>query len=363
MRVIAIVLLMSFAILFCGKDITDISVPVRISQAPLYLNMVELNLAHKIEMLGGEYNIPYIQDYEIDEDGNVYVMSRASEIAVFDPEGNYIQSIGQPGDGPEDIRSPYYLAYGNRKLYIYEKPFDIKILTKQGKYVGKIFGIPGNLTFFDVYGDNYCAVLFYHDFSQTWRYTINLYSETFEKIRQIKEYIVDKDQEFHFNPRYSTVIDSRGNIVIPNSSSEFLLNKYDPDGNLLFQFGREYKRQKYSEDARKVFDKYASDPVTIQMNFGKKMQMAEYPPVIRHIFADQDDNFWVMSGEIHGDVDRVKEVIVDIFSNDGGWLYTLQTKNVNLRSKIVNGRLYTATKIISIDAQQYIKVFDITYDH
>ena len=46
--------------------------------------------------------------FTMDENGVFYVAdAHRHRVAVFDPDGNYLRSIGQEGDGPGDLRNPF----------------------------------------------------------------------------------------------------------------------------------------------------------------------------------------------------------------------------------------------------------------
>jgi len=61
-----------------------------------------------------------ISHIEIDESGNIYASegSQGNEaIYVFDSEGNYVNKIGRPGDGPGEFRSIFDIKIYNNQLF------------------------------------------------------------------------------------------------------------------------------------------------------------------------------------------------------------------------------------------------------
>lgn len=52
-------------------------------------------------------------------DGNYYLLDwNGSQVTVFSPDGKYLRSIGQPGDGPGELRIPIYLSFNGGTINV-----------------------------------------------------------------------------------------------------------------------------------------------------------------------------------------------------------------------------------------------------
>ena len=102
--------------------------------------------------------------------------------------------------------------------------------------------------------------------------------------------------------------------------------KYDLTGKPILSFGRNYKRIQFSESAKKTHQKRYAE--AIKRGWEYKM-LPKYPPVIRKVFLDSKENVWIVSGEASQDVeDKLIDVEVDTFNENGIWLYSFKTNNI-----------------------------------
>ena len=52
-------------------------------------------------------------------DGNYYFLDwSGKQVTVFSSDGEYLRSIGQPGDGPGELRTPIYLSFNGRTINV-----------------------------------------------------------------------------------------------------------------------------------------------------------------------------------------------------------------------------------------------------
>lgn len=65
----------------------------------------------------------YISDYEIDDNGRVYIVSSNMGqigISVFDPEGNFIEKIGRKGRGPGDFMTIADIVIRDKLMHVFD---------------------------------------------------------------------------------------------------------------------------------------------------------------------------------------------------------------------------------------------------
>ena len=125
----------------------------------------------------------------------------------------------------------------------------------------------------------------------------------------------------------------------------------------MLEFGRKYKKQKFSNETKKCFNEDLGD----FLQAGRIPPLAKYPPVVRSILVDNNDLLWVRVGEWSLDWSKVQKVeTVDIFTSDGEFLYTFNTDAIGVLSKIFNDKLYSVP-LPDENEDHEITVYQIIY--
>ena len=71
-----------------------------------------------------------------DADGNIFVNDRGNlRVQVFDPDGRYLRTIGQAGQGPGEFERPLYPAIGNGHLILRANTRRLSVWTPAGEHV------------------------------------------------------------------------------------------------------------------------------------------------------------------------------------------------------------------------------------
>ncbi len=198
--------------------------------SPLWVDeeRIELEFVQKIGELEGDdenYQFYVPMDVERDKEGNIYILDYGNcRVQKFDPEGNYLATIGSKGQGPGEFNNPYDLEIDNEgNIYVYNQPMKIHKFSNSGGFIQQ--------------------------------YTIQSQFFEFEVLRS--SYLV------YSNPRYSdgkklvTIIDNEGNHikefgipVKPASNSDlgglnFIFMDIDSDDNIIIQFMSQNRIEKY----------------------------------------------------------------------------------------------------------------------
>lgn len=77
-------------------------------------------------------------DVVMDKNGYIYVLDgRENRIAVYNPEGSYVRSIGREGSGPGDLRTPNRVRIQNDLLHVnqFSAPAKLSIFNLDGSLV------------------------------------------------------------------------------------------------------------------------------------------------------------------------------------------------------------------------------------
>jgi len=322
---------------------------------------VTLEKLFTINLISDKYEISDVPAIDIDEWNNIYVLGFFECcVVVFDEKGNYLRTMGRQGQGPQDLVQPYLLNYFNNNLYIYQSGNGLKIWDVNGKYIKKINTPRGDYRFIKPLIDYFLVLLSRSgDERNIRRYFFNLVSKDFKDLSELLVYEKDDQSELFFSLEYAFATNNNV-FYFPERSNKYSIVKYDLTGKKLMTFGREYNRKPFSETARSSFREKNSEFISS----GLISDLSKYPPVINKIFLDSFDNIWIVSGEFAQKYYNLEtDGTIDIFSEDGEWLYSFEMKEISYLSFIKNDRLYTVSTISEPGDQQYINVYKVHYNH
>jgi len=106
-----IIIALTLCILHCSNNSKEDDEYYKIKN-PLYSSeSVNITKIKSINTIGVGYSISDINDYDADENNNIYILStRDAEIFVFNKEGKIINSLGGRGQGPKELERPYFFT-------------------------------------------------------------------------------------------------------------------------------------------------------------------------------------------------------------------------------------------------------------
>ncbi|MFC1556403.1 6-bladed beta-propeller [candidate division KSB1 bacterium] len=324
---------------------------------------VTLEKLYGIPLLSDRYEITRAGSMDVDSYNNLYILAPyESKILVFNDKGRFLRSLGQPGQGPQDLWGPRNMAIYDDRIYVLEGYMGIKVLDTHGTYLNKIPVKPSNYFFMRPVQENFFMLSFQPDQKDRSirHYLFSKVSSDSEEIVTLLNFEHNNGVDFLFYPAYALAVARNDNFYFPENANNYSIMKYDETGNLLFAFKRDFTRVPFSEE---TVDNYR-DLYGIMVNTGQVPSLPEFFPVIRKLFPDSRENVWVVSGEIYQErFEMETDGTIDIFNEDGIWLHTFTMKEISVQSVIKKNRLYNATKISPVDGQQYVNVYKIDYKY
>ena len=104
-------------------------------------------------------------EFQFDSQGNIYIIDwREITIKVFDPDGNYLRSVGKQGKGPGEFETPARFRIVDDQIYLLDsRQRKFSLLTLEGEYL-KGFKIEGYPLQFNVAAD---GTVYYAQRSET----------------------------------------------------------------------------------------------------------------------------------------------------------------------------------------------------
>ncbi len=208
------------------------------------------------------------EDIDVDDDGNVYIVDQGNDrIQKFDSKGNYLLTIGRKGQGPGEFEYPSIVHITDIGHVLVNSYVRISMFDRNGKFIdlttkntGKR-GMRASGTFRILDNDQYIstgrAFISYEELK-----TINStnFSELplFRLLNEKLEEIGTIGKQHHFVEDYSDnttfnwcdiTVDSEGNYYAAKEAINSI-EKYSPDGKLLFNTSRKSKYKESKEIER-----------------------------------------------------------------------------------------------------------------
>lgn len=281
------------------------------------------------------------REVKVADDGTIYVMDwRDVCIKVYDSGGKYLRSVGRKGEGPGEFNTPVYmeLSPDGRIFLAAALNRKIIILDTSGNHLGE-FRVEGNIR--GIKTDDMNRIYFsrrnlkksYEELPITKEYLevenevsivrtdsggedmfqFGPFSGEKDRIRRM-----DKDNYLSGPPLYSIVwtVDEKGKLY-QGFNQYYRINVFDPEGNRLFAFAREYipvKNKRYS---------------------GRPLQL-KYQPAFRSggWILDDKENLWIPIYSENED-----EMVYDVFSPEG--IYLQQVTVPHLIYQLKNKKAYS----------------------
>jgi hypothetical protein len=335
-----------------------------INRVPEYQNVkyVELKKLYDIDVteisfFSREYE--FLKFIDFDSSRNLYILDPyKGTIFVFDENGNILKKFGKLGQGPGEFERPNRLVIKNDKICVFDGFFGLKILTLDGNYIRQSNVYIENPLKIKAVGDRFYLLTGKTD---------RTFSDLTLILKSVDDSFSGGKELFRYKhplglnslPCWELLfINHKGEFYYPLDNMEkYLITKFDSNRQPLFSFGRKYTLQNYSnkamEEIRSTFKK------AIERG---QMKLPDSPPVVRNIFQDMRKNIWVVAGEVYEEnLLPDYENNVDIFNEDGEWLFNFKTACVSKNSFYNNGRIFRVPPLDLTTYSQKIEVYRINY--
>jgi len=294
-------------------------------------------------------NYQFYQPIDIaqDKNGNIYILEYGNCcIKKFDPEGSYLATIGQKGKGPGEMENPMAFAI-NQDSEIYVLDFRntrIQKFSPKGEEGGTIkmemFDLPQAFKFLETGELVSHRSPFIRPNQEAGDLALIsiLNSEgeivrTFGKIKEFKN-----ERMVTYGNRVAFSIDSEDNIYLA-FQTENRIEKYTPDGTLLFMMDRPVKY--------KINHKMVKRKMTMPDGRSVEMDLPDMTYVSGSIGIDHKNRLWVITYTKqpkinYEDPDNSErgEDEFEIFDKEGILLGKMPIPEQRGRMRIIGDRLF-----------------------
>jgi len=285
-----------------------------------------------------EIGLVGMSDFNIDSNGNIYIMLRQTSgnfIYKFDNQGNFITSFCRHGQGPGEAE------WGGDILIDEKNRVIAKDMTKL-KF--SIFNPDGSLIKETKLGKNYSLIEYMNEGklfifwqeqdmeNQIFRNRFGIANDSFEEIMEF--YSFERPDQL-FAERYTTV--NRGfvltaslkNIYIVNyqSPDSYELLVYDIEGNLVRKIRKDYSPVDISDDYKRIAKKQL-ERFPMGRELAKRLYFPPHWPPNRYMYTDDRERLFVMTYEKSEDG---RKYMYDIFNADGVFIGRMSLGNIQVR--------------------------------
>lgn len=271
-----------------------------------------------------------------DDEGNVYLLdSQLSEVKVFSPDGEYVNTLGREGEGPGEFRGPsgmFFVPGGNLGV-LQSAPAKIVLLTKDGEPAGE-FPTP------DLAGEGFIALLGGRymgdrlalfaqatDFNQEkgiFKQTMFLTSVDGDGKEQARVYEETRVWEFS-NPvieekMWDTIqnrwaVAGDGRVFGATKFDGYKIHCWNADGSIDRIIEREstpYKRsQADMDEMTSIYEAFTRQAPN------SELKMSDHDKDLAYLFTRDDGTLWTISGTAARETNEETIAMFDIFDADG----------------------------------------------
>ncbi|MFC1565183.1 NHL repeat-containing protein [candidate division KSB1 bacterium] len=318
---------------------------------------VSIKHSGTLGQLDGDENYMFYKPADIaaDGEGNIYVLDAGNHrVQKFNKDHKYLQTIGREGQGPGELSRPLYLDLDkDGNIYVSDiSNARIQVFSPDGNNLKTISVVPKTLIFRLL---NNGQILLRNPY-------VNMPDVELQRGKTA----ADSDNRlplFKIMDRNTKIISKFGNGVIftkfpfTGGGNRFLFS-IDDDENIYAIFLFQNRLEKYSPDGKLLFK--AERYINPEKSIDKKLKM--YTTLARGIDIDSKGRIWVLAVKNkpvlppRGSTTPPKDYYeLEVFSNDGILLYKYPLSVFWDGLRIIDDRLY----ILDKDHNMQYNVFEI----
>jgi hypothetical protein len=290
-----------------------------------------------VEIGDSNYTFANIMAMEYGPDGNIYILDRgAYSVAIYTPDGDFVSRISDQGSGPGELLMPMAMAVlGDGRIAVCD-PMQggINCFLPDGQWEGVTAEFNNNppMRMDGADSNAFVALKITIEFEDTplTRFTIGRYEDDSEPTAYYFE------DEFPFDPENLTELlnrtlfsaeyaaDRNGNVYLtPMSTEDYIVQVFDPDGNLTLEFRRDMQQVAKTEDEITEEKEWMEAWLT---SLGVNGVLIEYEPdpyrfMTGDIGFDAQGRIWVRRGTI-------LVPVFDVYDSTGEFLFAAEVEGV-----------------------------------
>lgn len=309
---------------------------------------------------GEEYDMLFRpQRFTVDQNENICIADfQDQSVKVFDPNGEYIHSIGRKGEGPGEFSYIGQMAVlPDGKLWVTDgMTRRLSLFDSEGKYLESYHWKQG-FGRFHYATDSACLLGMYTFEGDKPLENRRLFVKEFDfqgnEIRSFGEFKVEDSKVYTekmeggatmwavappFSPQSIFGADSVRKYLYHCINDEYKIEVLDEEGKVIRRFDRPYKPLPFTnKDAEEFLDRYERGRSEGLKKMARELPMPKVKTVTSRMLVDDERRLWVETHEKKEEEDRVFTAY-DIFNPEG---YYESKVWIDLKPEVfVKGKMY-----------------------
>ena len=293
-----------------------------------------------------------IRSIDVDKSGRIYILDQGeAHVYVFDPDGNYIKSIGKKGQGPGELHMPFTMTVtNNQKLMVEDFRREINFYTLEGDFIREIKTAKEAALriFMNSRGNFFGTVIVYDE--EDPRYEVRKYDPQMNRLASLGKSPLPNARNEGFNPfggavMYAVRYDDH---VICGSPEKYELEVFDLEANLEMKIIKDYDPVEIT--------KQEIDEVMEEIPQGMEVSIPKYHNPFQWFGTDDEGRIFVRT---HEQVKEGEGFYYDVFDVEGKFIAKVPLKTRPLLIK--DNKFYAVEE----DEQGFlsIKRYKVTWNY
>jgi len=314
-----------------------------------------------------------------DDDGNIYVTDGDRRtVRKYDSDGNFLQSIGQLGQGPGELQDMSEVRFNSEgNIYLNDlKTQRLSFFSKEGNYL-KGIKFPTRFERVVINSKGFYIARSVDNVElgagKKWDYFYGLFDENFNLMAEflrlpqevnvnknnskdtIVQVLADSLSESAFQPNVNYVLD-KNDLIYFGYPENYEIKVFSSSGKLRKIIQRDFEPVEISKRHKEYFKNSQSELFMSKIPANEEervFELVEYPK-----YMPAYERFILMeNGWIFVVIDSVRDgsKLIDIFNQDGEYLAQFETNVPSDWLSFNNGKAYAVTMI---DDYKYIKRYN-----
>lgn len=301
--------------------------------------------------------------FSVDENGNIFICDyRDSSVKVFDPQGQFVRTIGRKGSGPgefETVGRVYCLPDG--KLMMLD--FGLRrgsLFSNDGRFISSHKFLKSGYNMFFFTKSFYVREETIVEMDPTpkgWKTTLFIKAYDYQgkeifsygEFKESQSDLVDEGgRKFTYSRPYDVASvlagDQNNKWLYHCLSDQYLVEVFNQEGRLIRKIDRPYERIPVTEtDKKRYLDGFRGSSEKDLALIEKNVEMPKLKPVCNRMLVDDESRLWVELNEKKEENGQTLTAY-DIFDEDGRYLYKIWAEiapGLSENNLFKNGRMYS----------------------
>ena len=301
-----------------------------------------------------EYMFQQINNFVVSDIGDIYVLdSKAQHVKVFNQDGQYLRTIGRPGQGPGELFLPRSLIYTTQDELVIGNINNLSYFSAEGEYMRSIpltkaristidIDNVGNIFGFSIVGDKGVYELKKYDPDLNVLFSVGSSPLPSEETKR-----TGKRNIFFTLLRWDII---NGDQVVTGYPEEgYRLKIFDSEGKLIRKIEKDYTPL---EITQKDFEEQKED---YPPELLKGIYAPKHFPSFRTLRADDEGKIWVTTSKKTADGEKI---YYDVFDVEGKYILEVALK---ASPRVFKNKMYMVEE--DEDGYQYVKRYKIIWDY